>query len=280
MRFLSLALCTLLFADVAKAAPPKPPEEELEKRARTATARTPGTDQNLRFVAELATALSRGNTETFLISTNGTLTWAFADRWVSETRARALYEESFSENTANNWGAFERVDRFVSDRLSLFAAAGLERDFFAGIDWRYSGQLGTSYLLWQRKDEEAQDFLNDKLQVEIGAYLAREEYTLPPNAAPDVVLGDESADIYAGRVAASYTHFFSTTASAGAGVELIEDFNDTENLVVNSTAFVAANLLDGLALKVTFLDRFDNQPADPGLKKNDLLLTAGIVVTL
>lgn len=281
MRKLSPIVFVLLLSPSIASAYRAQPEEEIEKRARLAAAtRTPGTDQAVRLTAELATALSRGNTETFLLSTNGSLTWAFAERWVSETRIRALYEESFGANSANNWGAFERVDRFISQRFSAFAGAGVERDPFAGLDSRVSGQLGMSFLALELRDLSREDLVTDKITVELGAYAANEQYRLSPNAPADAVLETDEAEIYAGRAAAGYTHAFQRNASTGIALELIQDFNDLDRLFINGSVFVGASITDGLTLKTTLSNRYVRKPASEELKKNDLLLTAGIVVSI
>lgn len=281
MRNLSPALfAVLLTAPSMASAYLAQPEDDIEKRARMVATRTPGTDQAIRLTAELSTALSRGNTETFLLSTNATLTWAFAERWVSETRARALYEESFGVNSANSWGVFERIDRFVSERFSAFGAVGVERDPFAGLDSRTSGQLGMSYLALEARDPSRDEQITDKITVELGAYAARENYTLAPNAPPDAKLDQTYAEIYAGRAAGSYTHAFERNASTGLTVEVIQDFNDLERLYVNGSLFVAASITSGLTLKLTLSDRYVRKPSSEELKKNDVLLTAGLVVSI
>lgn len=287
MRILSPALCAAaaialpqgaLAANIAFAQAGEAEEIEKVTRSQSARTETPGTDEKVRLAAELATAMSRGNTETFLLSTNARLTWAFAERWVSETRFSALYEESFDENTANKFGLFERVDRFVSERLSFFLAAGWERDPFAALDARWSGQLGAAFLFLE--DRTAAGLIRNKIQGELGGYAAREEFMLPPNAAPGTTLDEASRDIVAARAAVSYVHGFSQGTDAGVEIEAIQDFVDTENFVFNDTAYVAAAIVEGLALKVSFTHRFDNLPASEELEKNDLLLTAGLVVSL
>lgn len=282
MRKLSPALFAILLTipSMAQAFLLTQPEEEIEKRARMVATRTPGTDQAVRLTAELATALSRGNTETFLLSTNGALTWAFAERWVSETRARALYEESFGVNSANNWGLFERVDRYVSQRFSTFAALGLERDVFAGLGSRGSAQLGMSFLALEIRDPAKEEQITDKFTVEIGAYAAYEDYVLAPNAPPDAVLENKSSEIYAGRAAASYTHAFERNATTGVTLELIQDIADLDRLFINGSVFIGASITKGLTLKTTLSNRYVRTPANEDLKKNDVLLTAGIVVSI
>jgi Protein of unknown function, DUF481 len=281
MRAVSLAVWGALAPATAVAQLPEPPEDVVAERARKVSARTPGMDDTVHLTGELAGALSRGNTETLLFAANGELLWVFHDRWLSETAARVLYEESLGVNSASNWALAQRVDRFFTDRLALFAGVGFERDLFAGLKLRSSGQLGASYLLWDRIDE-TDELVTDKLMIELGAYVAREAFTLAPDAEPDATLAEESRPVYAARAAVLFTHAFSETATAGAGIELIQDFNDTQNVMLNASVSAAAGLTEGLALKITLLNRFDNVPAepDPELEKNDLLLTAGVVVSL
>ncbi len=279
MRRVSLAVWGALVPAPALAQLPEPPEDVVAERARKVTARAPGMDDPVHLTGELAGALSRGNTETRLLSANGELLWVFHDRWLSETDARVLYEESLGRNSASNWALAQRVDRFFTDRLSLFAGVGFERDLFAELKLRSSAQLGASYLLWEGIDA-TDELVTDKLKFEIGTYLAHEAFTLAPDAEPGATLSEESREVYAARAAAIFTHAFSDTATAGAGIELIQDFNDTENVVVNVSVSAAAGLVEGLALKITLLNRFDNVPAEPDLEKNDLLLTAGVVASL
>lgn len=280
-RHAALFLLPALLAPSAASAQALDPEE-IEIVTRTERPQiTPGATGTVAFSGELATALSRGNTETFLLSTNARLTWAFAERWLSETRASALYEESFGINTANKWMVFERVDRFLSDRFSTFMAVGLERDPFAALDYRYSGQLGAAFLAWEDVVEDGDEpIVRNKLQVELGSYFARETFVLPPNAGPEDTLDDDARDIAAARAAIGYLHTFRRGTSAGVEVEAIQDFVDTENFVLNDTVWVAAALVDGLALKLTFTHRWDALPASEDVEEHDLLLTAGIVVSL
>lgn len=278
----AFALAPGLLPAAAPAATQAADPEEIEVVTRAEKARrTPGAAETVAFQGELATALSRGNTETFLLSTNARLTWAFADRWLSETRGTALYEESFDVNTANKWAVFERVDRFVSERFSAFAGLGIERDPFSALDYRHSAQLGAAFLVIEDLvQDEGEEVVRNKLQVELGAYAARETFVVPPNAPPDTVLDDRARDVIAARAAAGYQHAFRRGTSAGVEVEAIQDFVDTENFVLNDSVWVAAALVDGLALKLTFTHRYDALPASEEVEKNDLLLTAGLVVSL
>ncbi|HWV38415.1 MAG TPA: DUF481 domain-containing protein [Vulgatibacter sp.] len=260
------------------------PTDELEDRTRSQrpAESTPEVDRAVKLIAELGTALAKGNTDVFHINGDARLILAPGADWVLETRARALYETSKGEETANNWLVSERADRFLSQRLSLFAAAAIERNVFAGLDRRLSGQLGAAFLAWETRDAAADDLITNRLRLEAGFYGAREDLTLPPRSPADAVLEESLRRIYAARAAASYVHAISKNSSGGFDVEVIQDFVDTANVVVNSSVYVAAALAEGFALKITAAHHFDNvpPPADPPLAKSDWLLTAGLVVSL
>jgi len=61
-------------------------------------------------------------------------------------------------------------------------------------------------------------------------------------------------------------------------VELLPDLKTSENLRVNTESDVVAPLSQHIALKLSYVIRFDNLP-EPGFKKTDRLLTSGIQIT-
>lgn len=243
-------------------------------------AKTIVADEPFRLIGEVGTALTQGNTETFHINGQLRLVVAPAESWVSETRAQVLYEESLGETTANSWAGSQRIDRYLGQRFTIFGAFTIERDVFKGLARRLSEQLGATFLLVDRRVHEPEERVVDRLRFELGAYAAQESYTLSPTAAPGTVLEREGADIMAARGAATYVHGFRKGAEVGLELEAIQDFLDTDNVLVNTTLWTAAALTEGLALKISASHYFDNVPAEPSLKRSDFLLTAGIVVSL
>ncbi len=237
-------------------------------------------DEPFRLFGELGTAFTRGNTETFHLNGQIRAIVVPFENWVSETRGQVLYEESRGETTANSWSAFQRIDRYVSSRFTLFGAFGIERNVFNGLSRRLSEQVGATFLAVNRRNPHAEDLVTDRLRFELGAYAAQEKYTLSPTAAPDAVLDRDGADIMAARGAATYVHAFRRGSEVGLEIEAIQDFIDTANVLVNTTIWTAAALTEGLALKLSASHYFDNVPAEATLKKSDFLVTAGIVVSI
>jgi len=274
--FASLLLC---LPPIAHASPIV--NDEVAARAQTlekTAAQAPTADVPFRLLGEVGTALTRGNTETFHINGQLRLILAPFDGWASETRGQILHEESLGQTTANAWAAFQRVDRYLGTRFTIFGAFGIERNIFQGLGRRLSEQLGGTFLLVDRREPDER--IADRLRLELGAYAAQERYALSPTAEPGTILERAGADIVAARGAATYVHGFRKGTEVGLEVEAIQDFVDTRNVLVNTTVWAAAALIDGLALKISASHHFDNVPAEASLKKSDFLLTAGIVVSL
>lgn len=240
----------------------------------------PGTDAPVRIVAELGGAQTSGNTDTLHLSGDLRLAWVPANNWVAETRARALYEESNDETTANSWGLFQRVDRYLTRRLGIFAGAGMERNVFAGLGRRISSQLGSAYLAIDRRDPEKEDLVISRLRLELGGYAAWEKYTLPPSASPDTVLSEDGNRIFALRGAIGYIHALTRNTSAGIEFEAIQDFVDLDHIFLNTTAYIAIAVIEGLALKIAGTHVYNSVPPDPTLKNSDFITTGNVVVSL
>ncbi len=271
----ALALTALLLT----AMPASAAEDAVAEKARTAKVATaPGLDKPLKLTAELGTSLTRGNTETFHLHVDLKLEWIPADDWVSTSRFKGLYEEALTETTAQSWMVSERADRFVSGSLSLFLAAAVESDLFAGLARRYSGQLGVGYFVFDLKDPARDNLGTDKLQVELGAYGAVEQYGVPPSAPAGTVAAD-GTNIVAARAAARYVHTFAKGTDCGVEAEVIQDFIDTKNLVTSESVYVAAAVVDGVSVKLSAGHKYDAVPADPALKTSDYLMTGSIVAT-
>jgi hypothetical protein len=280
LRSLSL-LSLLLFAPLAHAS--QFVNDEVASRAQIlgeSAASAPVAETPFKMIGELGTAFTRGNTETFHINGQVRLLLVPFEDWISETRARVLYEESRGETTANSFSVLQRVDRFVSPRFTIFGAFGWERNVFNGIDRRLSEQLGATFLAVNQKVSVPEELVRNLLRFELGAYAAQERYTLSPTAAPGTVLAKEGTDILAARGAVAFVHTFRKGSEFGVDVEAIQDFIDIDNLLVNSSIWTAAALTEGLALKLSASHFFDNVPAEASLKKSDFLVTAGIVVSI
>lgn len=241
---------------------------------------TPGTDAPLRVVAEAGGAQSDGNTDTTHFSGDLRMAVVPFHNWVFEGRGRLLYERSEEKTTANSWGLFGRVDRYLTTDFGIFTGLGIERNAFAGLGRRLSSQLGATYLAIDHRDPEKEDLVINRLRLEVGGYAAWEAYTLSPTAAPDAVLSRTKNHIFALRGAVGYIHALTRNTNAGLEVEVIQDFVDINHVFVNSTAYIAVAIFEGFALKIAGTHIYNSVPPETTLKKSDFLTTGNIVVSL
>ena len=177
------------------------------------------------MAAELGFSTSTGNTETLHLNASIDLRWAFAADWLSTTRGLALFERSAPArdepqiDTAASWSLQQRLDRYLSERFGVFAALGAERNPFAGLGSRYSGQLGISLLAITDKDAAREGLEIDHLAFDIGGYVAAEHNVIPPRTPPPPDPGDPDQIIAAARGAVDYVHRFAKGKEIGANLE-------------------------------------------------------------
>ena len=91
----------------------------------------------------------------------------------------------------------------------------------------------------------------------------------------------------AGRIAGLYKHSFSKTAVFNQSLELIPDFDVSDDFRFNSETALVAPISTSVGLKVGYVIRFDNlpglkpapNPTNERLAKTDRFFTAGITLS-
>lgn len=215
--------------------------------------------------AELGLVLTSGNTETSTLGLKDTLSrvWENARFELKlggirvETTDQRLYavgdtpgdftveEDNNTDLTAENYYLNGRYDRTLSKRLFWFAGGGWDRNRFAGIDNRYQvfGGLGHVWV-----DAERRTW--------------RTDYSLTGTKEEDVVQRPDFDDTFMGlRLSSTFLQKFGHSGTYGNDTIIDENIDDTEDLRLNMTNWVAVNMSDHLALKVSLQWLFDNQPA-------------------
>ena len=89
---------------------------------------------------------------------------------------------------------------------------------------------------------------------------------------------DESHTFASARGAATYRRSFSEASHVQVGTEELPNLEESEDLRVNSAAEVVAPLSQSLALKVSYVIRYDNLP-EPTFQKTDRIFTVGLQIT-
>jgi putative salt-induced outer membrane protein YdiY len=185
------------------------------------------------------------------------------------------------EFTSQRLFAGARYDRFFGTMNSLYVSGGMERDTFAGLEWRFNEQLGYSRVLVQKPSTD--------LDLEVGVAYAQENFkidyptteTNDDGTISDVVLPkaaivseDEATyklvldkDYIAGRVFLGFDHRFNDKVSIGDTVETFINFFDIEDFRLINNAYLQAKLSDKFSIKLSHLLMFDNQPVEVGAYK-------------
>jgi putative salt-induced outer membrane protein YdiY len=216
----------------------------------------------LKFTGEVGYVATAGNQSVKTLNVGDKLSAKFGDLTLTQTFAR-VYGESEGETTTSLTRASLRVDKGL--KASPFVAYGLlnfERNTFAGLASRLAGSAGLSAILV--RDER------NRVVVESGLSLNRQRGT--GTRGRDV-------DFLGGRAAGTYTHLFAPKASFVQAVEVLPNFRETEDLRINTESTVAAPLTSRIAVKLSYLIRYDGLP-ETGFLTTDRLFTSGIQVTL
>jgi putative salt-induced outer membrane protein len=107
-----------------------------------------------------------------------------------------------------------------------------------------------------------------KVEVEAGLSLTQQRSTL-----------DVTDNFSAARSAALFQYNFRPTAYLLQTVEVLPNLEETDDLRVNTETALVAPLSRRLAVKISYVVRYDKLP-EPGFEKTDRLLTSGLQVTL
>jgi putative salt-induced outer membrane protein len=201
-----------------------------------------------------------GNSEFMSANFGEKLTWGRKNRWTVTQAAKFLYGETDGARTTESYDLLLRGDRALSRRVDAFAFAAYQRDPFAGLASRWSGGPGVAWRVVQA----ARDTLG--LDAAITAQSERS------TAGVERSFG-------AAQTAARYKHAFASAAFFTQSLELIANLKTSEDYRVNSETALVAPLSSKIALRVSYVIRFDNQP-EPTFKKTDRILTTGIQVAL
>jgi len=154
-------------------------------------------------------------------------------------------EENDSELTAESYFLNGRYDHNITDRFFWFAGAGWDRNTFAGIQNRYAAFGGVGNIWF---DTETIKW--------------RTDYALTATKQEDVIEQPDLDDTFLGvRLSSTFLYKWSESGSYGNDTILDENVDDTDDWRVNMTNWVAVNLSNHLALKVSLQWLYDNQPA-------------------
>lgn len=205
-----------------------------------------------------------GNSEVTTLSLGERVTWKpDGSKFSFGEYAKYVYGKTDGEKTADQLTAGGRVDYALSPRLSLFGGLDYDRDPFAGIARRFTEPVGLSW--------HALDAARNKLTLEGGAAFTQVRYTEQQDD------GEFDAQYASARAAGTYKWLFSEKGFFQLFGEYLPGLEEGIGYRVNSEASVVAPVAGILALKVSYLMRYNSEPP-AGFKNTDRTFTTGLQV--
>jgi putative salt-induced outer membrane protein len=213
--------------------------------------------------AELGYVVTSGNSDSSTLGLKNTLVYDWAEARF-ETKLGAVRVESATaatfgvpdgtdfklgendrELTAESYFLNGRYDRKITDKFFWFTGAGWDRNTFAGVQNRYTAFGGVGNI-WFDTDTV-------KWRTDYAATFTKEEDVIEPEDFDDTFFGV--------RLSSTFLYKWSESGSYGNDTIVDENLDDTDDLRVNMTNWVAVNMTTHLALKVSLQWMYDHQPA-------------------
>ncbi len=206
--------------------------------------------------SEVSVVVTGGNTEVEVYNAKTTNQYKF-DKNVFTLGGHYMYGTTTNVLSSRNWDVNSKYERLFNETFGAFLGAIYEGDEFAGIDNRINTDLGSSYHFL--KTEKVNGTL------EAGARYRREESLLGKT------LSQMQGRIY-GVIARKKTEDIELKFWA----EYLPNFTDSTDWQINFAPSFQYNFHSNLALKWTYLGKYDNLPV-PGNKKFDFQNTTSLI---
>jgi putative salt-induced outer membrane protein len=211
------------------------------------------------FNGDVGFVNTAGNSEVTNLNVGEKLTH-IQGRFTFKQNFALVYGRTDGATTTSQWRTGIRGDLALSPRLAVYGLTGFDRNRFAGIERRFEEGVGIGVKLVAAE--------RTKVEVEAGLSLTQQRSTL-----------DVTDNFSAARSAALFQYNFRPTAYLLQTVEVLPNLEETDDLRVNTETALVAPLSRRLAVKISYVVRYDKLP-EPGFEKTDRLLTSGLQVTL
>jgi putative salt-induced outer membrane protein len=199
-----------------------------------------------------------GNTQTRTFSLGENLKWKTSPRFTILQQFRAIYGEAKDTVVAKSYEADVNGDYRMFSSVGVVVGLGYDKNKFSGIKSRTEESIGLS---WSGQTQRG-----DSLRIVGGVLFTQQENTL-----------DQKTDFVAARAGFMFRTPIGKYAYFVENFEAIPNLDTSEDWRMNSESSLVAAFSSRLALKLTYLVRFDNLP-EPTFQDTDRLFTAGLQV--
>ncbi len=223
-------------------------------------------ERAVQFTGDIGLVNAAGNSRVTTLSIGDRLLVRAGKVLLTQTFA-LVYGRNDGELNANNQQARIRAEYPAGGRILGYGFVGYERNRFAGIARRTDQGVGVSWAALQTERHE--------LQIEAGAGLAQEKVY------PDPELEETTSRRFlSGRTAFRYRYRFNPTAHIQQSLEFLPDFNGGQAHRLASETVLVAPISRNIALKASYLIKYNRTPPSAELAKTDRLLTTGLQISL
>lgn len=222
-------------------------------------ATAPASGDSVRVLADIGFVSASGNSDLTTLSFGQQLVIG-TPAWLVTQDLSIVYSRSDGVTSANQLQTNGRAEHHLGDRLGVYATLHYERNPLAGIALRMQEGAGVTWAIVAAKPNQ--------LDLAVGATLVQQRGSV-----------DTTAGFPAAQAVATFKHPFTDRAFFQQRLEWIPNFRDATDYRVNSESTVTAPFSRRLALKVSFVIRYDNLP-EPGFDSTDRVFTSGLQLSL
>lgn len=211
----------------------------------------------VRLTVDLGFVNTSGNTDVTSFNLGEKLTYT-TGRWTFGQGATAIYGETDGSSTAEQYDAALRAEYSLGPHFLAFAGGTWYRNAFAGITSRFVEGVGLGWKAIQAA--------RDSLRID-AAITSNQETNL----------ARVQSTFAASRAGLAYKHLFGASTAFTETVEWVTNLEDSEDQRLVSETALTAPISKQIALKASYVIRFDNQP-EPGFKDTDRVFTTGLQI--
>lgn len=211
--------------------------------------------QGFQGESELGSTVTTGNTSTNNVAAKTENKYRLgADLWTLNGR----YLRSTDQNveTALSWDAGLRYDKVITERFTAFLGYKVEADPYSGFAQRDSIDIGSKYYFIK---EDSFYWLGE------GGYRYSKTH----------VLGADTHDSFL-RFYTETQKTFDKNSYGKLWVEYLPNLTNSKAYLVNAEASISAVLTELFSLKMSYLAKYQNEPA-AGFKRTDTIFLTTLV---
>ncbi len=208
--------------------------------------------------AGVGLAIARGNTETTNLSVTLSAKGPLSESLSSVSKAYFLLSREKDVTNAESLGLESQIDWQFSERFFAYLNITGLRDRFKNYSYRILPSAGAGYDV----------VASEKIKLSASAGLSEVFTKYYDSGNTDSFTGIALGNQFIWKI--------SENAELSQTLMLNSDISELSRYFLRLEASLATAITEGLSVKLTLMDSYDNQPVGEGIKKNDIAFLAGL----